>query len=132
MKMNELLKQITSILDEEQMNGNNIYEVVFYIKGRKYVIRNMKLDYYKFEWNLSLMEVGSEEYNHRFYNDTIKLYDMLKRGNYYLHRFQNLLHKKVNFVYRNYGYTYHLYMTGLKIKGKSVSEYDSQITFYFE
>lgn len=132
MKMDSLLNQITRRLEDVHFQRSNAYEVVFYIRGRYYVIRTMKLDYYKYEWNLSLMEVGSEEYNHRHVGDSLRLSDILLKQKAYNGRFQNLLHKKVNFVFKNYGYIYHLSIVGLMIKGIRTDESNSQLIFYFE
>ena len=132
MRMTSLLNQITRKLGEEHIQRSNAYEIVFYIRGRYYVIRNMKLDYYNYEWNVSLMEVGSEEYNNRYVGDTLRLNELLSLKKSYENRFQNLLHKKVNFVYKNYGYTYILLAVGLMIKEMRVDESESQIVFYFE
>lgn len=136
MKMNTLLEQITERLEgelnEDVIQRQYIYDVVFCIRKRCYAIKHIDFDYHNYEWNISLIDTQSEEYKNREVSDTTKLSLILRRYNFHKERFSWLLHKDVHFIYSSYGYKYEIQTDGLRVKDMRVSKLDSQVIYYFD
>lgn len=130
MKIQKLCQSIIGYLGDKEFNRRYTYDVVFYIRGRYFVIKNVELDYYNYIWNMTVVDPATTEYTQL--NNFPSAGKLLDRYRHYKNRFINLLNKDVIIHYIGNGYKYPISLSGLSIKGMRADESNSQLIFYFE